>query len=98
MTTPGAEWAQCECVHFRASHPGDGACRRTLSATDFVSEWRCPCQQYQPRDSGAGPPPPEPAPLTAGAIARSLVDAGQARYREQLAELWRGVVEQLPDD
>ena len=27
--------------------------------------------------------------LTAGAIARSLLDAGAARYREQLADLWR---------
>jgi hypothetical protein len=51
-----------------------------------------------PTVDGPGAPPPVPGPsLVGGAIGRGLVDAQQA-YRDELADLWRGVVEQLPDD
>lgn len=38
-----------------------------------------------------------PAPLVAGAISRGLDDARQS-YRQQLDQLWRDVVQALPDD
>lgn len=60
----------------------------------LLEEDPCACTVCQ---DGAYRPAPAAASLAAGAIGRGLADA-QAAYREELVDLWRGVVAALPDD
>lgn len=94
MTAAG-EWLRCSCPTLR---PGEACPAHPFDPSQYVRATPlCVVPACCP-DDGPGDPPPSPGPsLVAGSIGRGLTDA-QAAYRAELAALWPGVVEQLPDD